>query len=87
MVLDILYIILLAAIFIAIPIAIRRRKKAGVTGIKSALTSICLFLLAITNMLAYWFDFMGLFSWTVSVALLIAAGYFTKYIPIPQSRG
>ncbi|MFA1822516.1 hypothetical protein ACDX78_20530 [Virgibacillus oceani] len=87
MILDILYIILLVAIFIAIPIAIRRRKKAGVTGIKSALTSICFFLIATTNLLAYWLDFMGLLSWTVSVALLIAAAYFTKYMPVPQSRG
>jgi len=86
MVLDVLYIILLVAIFIAIPIAIRRRKKAGVTGLKSALTPICFFLIAITNLLAYWLDLMGLLSWGVSVALLIAAAYFTKYMPILQSR-
>ena len=86
-VLDLLYIILFVAIIIVIPIVIRRRKKAGVTGIKSALTSICFFLIAAINLLAYWLDFMGLLSWAITVVLLIAAAYFTKYFPVPYNSG
>lgn len=67
---------------VTIPVAIRKRKKSGVSGIKSALTSICFFLIALTNILAYWFDLLGLFSWTISVILLILAAYFTKYMPV-----
>jgi len=86
MILNILYIILLVVIIIAIPIAMKKRKKSGVTGMKSALTSICFFLIAITNLLAYWLDLLGLLSWTISVILLIFAAYFSKYMPVPESR-
>ena len=57
----------------------------GITGIKSALTSITFFLIAITNILAYWFHFMGLVSWTITVILLILGAYFTRYMPMSES--
>ncbi|WP_052158648.1 hypothetical protein [Halobacillus sp. BBL2006] len=41
----------------------RRRKKAGITGMKSALTSVCFFLIAIINFSANLFDFLGIVSW------------------------
>ncbi|WP_235000411.1 hypothetical protein [Virgibacillus dakarensis] len=41
----------------------QKRKRKGITGIKSALSSICLFLVAITNLLAYWLNFSGIVSW------------------------
>ncbi|MEI3613376.1 hypothetical protein [Pseudogracilibacillus sp. SO30301A] len=83
--LNILYIILAIIFIIAIPVVIRRRKKSNVTGIKSALTSICFFLIALTNLLAYWFELLGLFSWIISVILLILAAYFTKYMPVSEN--
>nr|QHV07632.1 hypothetical protein C1N82_13560 [Bacillus cereus] len=51
---------------------------------KSALTSICFFSLAILNMFAYWFHFGGAFTWLFSIALLLVGAYFTKYIPISK---
>ncbi|SES63314.1 hypothetical protein SAMN05216389_101166 [Oceanobacillus limi] len=76
-----LSIVLIIALIFSISVIIQKRKKAGITGIKSALTSICLCLMAVMNLLAYWFDFMGLLSWSITVVLLILGTYFTKYMP------
>jgi len=75
----ILSIILVIALIFSISVVVRKRKNAGITGIKSVLTSICFYLIAITNLLAYWFDFLGLISWSITVILLILGAYFTKY--------
>ncbi len=63
---------------------VQKRKKAGITGIKSALTPSCFYLIGITNLLAYWFNFMGLLNWSITVVLLILGAYFTKYMPISE---
>lgn len=80
-----LTIILLIALVVSATVVIRKRKKRGITGMKSALTSISLFLIPIINLLAYWFHFMGLVNWTIIVILLILAAYFTRYMPIAES--
>lgn len=85
MVLNILYVISIVAFILVIPFIIKKRKKAGASGIKSALTSICFLLVALINILAYWFNFMGLLTWNVSFLLLILAAYFTKYLPAPAN--
>ena len=61
-----------------------KEKKSGIKGLKSALTSICFFSLAILNMFAYWFHFGGAFTWLFSIVLLLVGAYFTKYIPISK---
>lgn len=61
-----------------------KREKSGIKGLKSALTSICFFSLAILNMFAYWFHFGGAFTWLFSIVLLLVGAYFTKYIPISK---
>ncbi len=81
-----LYIILTVAFLFFIPVVIRKRKRAGATGIKSVLSSICLLLLALTIILAYWFNFIGLFSWSIGFILLILAAYFTKYMPVLEDK-
>lgn len=78
----ILSIILIIALIFSISVVIQKRKEAGITGIKSALTSICFYLIAVINLLAYWFDFMGILNWSITVILLIIGAYFTKYMPI-----
>ena len=80
----ILSIILIITLIFSISVVIQKRKKASITGIKSILTSICLYLIAVTNLLAYWFDFMGLLNWSITVILLILGAYFTKYMPVPD---
>ncbi|MFD2046060.1 hypothetical protein ACFSTA_12280 [Ornithinibacillus salinisoli] len=80
----ILSIILIIALVFSIIVVVQKRKKAGIKGIKSALTTIFLYLIAITNLLAYWFNFLGLLNWSISVILLILGAYFTKYMPIPE---
>lgn len=77
--------LLVLALVFSITVAIKKRKKAGITGIKSALTTICLYLIAVTNLLAYWFNFMGLVNWTISVIFLILGAYFMKYMPMAES--
>ena len=81
----ILSIILIITLIFSIIVVVRKRKKADITGIKSALTSICFFLIAIINLLAYWFNFMGLFVWFINFILLILGAYFTKYMRISES--
>lgn len=80
----ILSIILIIALVFSIIVVVQKRKKAGITGIKSALTSICFYLIAIINLLAYWFDFMGILNWSITVILLILGSFFTKYIPMSE---
>lgn len=79
-----LSIILVIALIFSIMVVVMKRKKAGITGVKSALTSICFYLIAITNLLAYWFDFIGLVSWTLTVILLILGAYFTKFMSVAE---
>ncbi|SDQ77742.1 hypothetical protein SAMN05216232_3666 [Virgibacillus subterraneus] len=82
----ILTIILLIGLVCSIYIVVQKRKKSGITGMKSALTSICLYLVAITNILAYWYNFIGVLSWSIGVFLLLLGAYFTKYLPMPEKR-
>ena len=81
----ILSIILIITLILSIIVVVKKRKKAGITGVKSTLTSICFFLIAIINLLAYWFNFMGLFVWCINFILLILGAYFTKYMRISES--
>ncbi|MGE7919762.1 hypothetical protein ACQKM9_12530 [Viridibacillus sp. NPDC093762] len=80
----ILTIVLLITLIFSVSILIQKRKNAGITGIKSALTPIFLYLIAITHLLAYWFDIMGLFNWSITIVLLIFGAYFTKFVPISK---
>jgi hypothetical protein len=74
-------IILIAGLMVSGVYVYRKRKAAGITGMKTALTSICFYLIAVTNLLAVWFDFIGIISWVITIILLIAGAYFTKYLP------
>lgn len=78
---TILSIILTIALIFSMVYGIIKRKRAGITGIKSALSSMCLFLLVINNLFAFWFDFLGIISWGITIALLMLAAYFSRYIP------
>ena len=82
----ILSIVLVIALIFAIIITIRKRKRAGITGLKTALTPICFYLIAVTNLLAYWFGLLGILNWTIMTILLILGAYFTKYLPMPEER-
>ncbi len=79
--LPIIFIFLLVA---SIYITYQKRKKAEIKGLKSSLTSICFFTLAILNLFSYWFHFGGIFSWLFLIVLLLVGAYFTKYIPISK---
>ncbi|MDP7989474.1 hypothetical protein Q9B79_06720 [Bacillus sp. MHSD_36] len=80
----VLLIALILFVVVLIYITYKKRKKAGVKGLKSELTSIYFFTLAILNLLAYWLNFGGIIIWLISIALLLVAAYFTKYIPISK---
>ena len=83
---TILSVILIIALIFSISVVITKRRKAGVKGIKTALTSICFYLMAITNLLAYWFNFLGIISWSMTIILLILGAYFTKCLPVSESK-
>ena len=82
----ILSIVLVITLIVSISIVIEKRKRAGITSIKSLLASICLYLIAIVNLLAYWFNFLGIISRAMTIILLILGSYFTKYIPITEKK-
>lgn len=78
-------VLLVLAFLVSVTMLIQRRKKAGITGLKTALTSICFYLIAAINLLAYWFfGFLGLVSWSMTVMLLLLGAYFTKYMAVSE---
>ncbi len=79
-----LTILTVIALVFSISMNVKKRRKAGVTGMKAALTPICFYLIAVTQLLAYWLDFLGIISWTITVLLLIIGAYFTKYLPVKE---
>ncbi|KOS28097.1 hypothetical protein ADK18_11875 [Bacillus anthracis] len=79
--LMIVFIIILA---VSMYIAYQKRKKTEIKGLKSALTSIRFFSLAIFNLFAYWFQFGGMLTVLFSIVLILVGAYFTKYIPISK---
>ncbi len=81
-----LTIILVISLPFSISILMKKRKEAGVTGFKSALTSICFFLIAIVNLISYWMGWLGIFNWMMTLILLLAGAYFTKYL-LPSGTG
>lgn len=82
----ILSIVLIIVLIFSMYAVVQKRKKAGITGIKSALTPICFYLIGVINLLAYWFNFMGLVNWSINMILLILGAYFTKYVPVSENR-
>ncbi|WP_235251825.1 hypothetical protein [Niallia circulans] len=78
---TILSLILITVLVSSLIIVIKKRKNTGITGIKSALTHICFFLISIFSLLAYWLKYTGLTVWLINVFLLIMAAFFTKYMP------
>jgi len=77
-------IVLIIFLVVSMYIAYRKRKKAGIKGLKSALPSICFFSIATLNLFAFWFHLGGILSWLFSIVLLLVGAYFTKYIPISK---
>ena len=77
---SILSVLVLITLIFSITYVIRQRRSQRIKGLRTALTSICFFLIAIVNLLAYWFDFLGIWSWGISVVLLLLGAYFTKYL-------
>ena len=76
----ILTALLLIALGFSVNKVIRKRKEASITDLKSLGTSICFFLIAIVNLLAYWFDFIGIISMFLTTLLLITGAYFSRYL-------
>jgi hypothetical protein len=75
-----LTILLVASMLISIPIVIKKRKEAGITGLKSAITSICFFLIAFVNLVSYWIGWLGIFNWMINIVLLLSGAYFSRYL-------
>lgn len=74
-------LLMLIAFGFSIKKIITKRKEASITGWKSLGTSLCFFLIAAINLLAYWFDFIGIISLSLTILLLIIGAYFTRYLP------
>jgi hypothetical protein len=83
---DILFTLLIPALIVSVALAIRKRRKNNITGVRSALTPLCFFLAGVINLLAYWFDSMGFLNWGITVMLFILGSYFTKYMPDQKVR-
>ncbi|WP_101841975.1 hypothetical protein [Halobacillus sp. Marseille-P3879] len=83
---DILSIILAVFLVISIAWTVRKRKKLGYKGIKSALTPICFYLMAMIQLFAFWFNLLGIISWVLTITLLLLGAYFTKYSIQPKEE-
>lgn len=78
---DILLIVVfLFAMMISVLMLISRRKKENITGFKPLLTSLCFYSIALLNMAAYMFSFLGLVTFIATFCLLLLAANFTKYL-------
>ena len=77
----ILTLLMVIALGFSIKKIIAKRKEASITGWKTLGTSICFFLIAIVNLLAYWVDFIGIISMSLTTLLLVVGAYFTRYLP------
>lgn len=75
-----LTLLVLVLLGVSINKIIVKRKEEQVTDLKSLGTSICFLLIAIVNVLAYWFNFLGVFSMALTVLLLVIGAYFTRYL-------
>ncbi|GEN52758.1 hypothetical protein HFA01_10200 [Halobacillus faecis] len=73
--------LLLLALLVSVSAFIHMRKKEGIKGWKTALTSICFYAIAILNLMAYWLDGLGIVSWGITIVLLMLGAYFTRYMP------
>ncbi|MGH2316332.1 hypothetical protein ACRC6Q_01125 [Planococcus sp. SE5232] len=73
-------VFLLIAIGFAVNKIIKKRKESSAADLKSLGTSICFFLIAIVNLLAYWFDIIGIISMSLTILLLITGAYFSRYL-------
>ncbi|MGM0753950.1 MAG: hypothetical protein ACQET6_18740 [Bacillota bacterium] len=78
--------ILLISLCSSIFYVVKKRKAAGITGFKTALPSICFFMIAIMNLLAHWLGFRGIISWFLTIVFLFVGAYFTKYM-VPYRTG
>lgn len=47
---------------------------------KSKVTAICFLLISIINLAGYWSGVLGVFTMAITVALLITAAYFARYM-------
>ncbi|UOQ47062.1 hypothetical protein MUN88_13330 [Gracilibacillus caseinilyticus] len=83
----VLQISLIIAMIISIIYVIRKRKKAGIKGVKSFLTPFCFYLNAIIYLIAYWFDSIGIISWMLMILLFMMAAYFSKFTSASASDG
>ncbi|MCA0987185.1 hypothetical protein [Guptibacillus algicola] len=82
----IMSIVLMVFLIVSIFIVIKKRKKAGQTGLKSALTPICFFAISIINLFGIWFHSLGVVIWSLNVVLLIMGAYFTKYSLVAEKH-
>ncbi|MGB7998547.1 MAG: hypothetical protein WCF60_00385 [Anaerobacillus sp.] len=79
-------IVFLVVFLIGIYLQISRRKRAGMTGFKSAISPICFMMSAALNPLGYWFGFIGVYSLLGSMLFLLLGAYFVKYMHVPRER-
>ena len=76
----ILTLLVLVILGLSINKIIIKRKEAQITNLKSLGTSICFLLIAVVNLLSYWFDFLGIVSMALTILLLVIGAYFTRYL-------
>lgn len=83
----ILTIVFVIVFIIGMIVQIRRRIRAGLTGVKSAISPICFMISAAFNPLGYWFGFLGLISLLGSMLFLFLGAYYLKEMQVPGEKG
>ncbi|WP_377890532.1 hypothetical protein [Alkalihalobacillus sp. R86527] len=83
---TVMAIVLMVFLVVSIIMVIKKRRKAGQTGLKSALTPICFFAIAIINLFGFLFHSLGVVIWSLNVVFLIMGAYFTKYSLVAEEH-
>lgn len=73
-------LITIAALAFAIRKIRLEKKRTANRDPKSWVTASCCLLIGFLNITAYWFGFLGVVSMTGTVALLLTAAYFARYM-------
>lgn len=74
------------AMMMSVVFLIMHRRKENITGFKSLLTSFCFYGIAVLNVAAYYFHFLGLATFTMTFILLLLAAYFMKHLPRKEGQ-
>lgn len=81
----IMSIVFVLSLLGSMTLAVKRRRKAGQSGFKSAVTPLSFYAIAIINFIGFGLNSFGIVAWSSTIVLLIVAAYFMRYSVVSKS--